>query len=185
MYTLQFDGLFRGISRENNDKSKAGFLCYGWIILQDERVIARGHGAYARGRDATSNIAEYLALIEGLDALQDMGVIDEPVRIIGDAKGVIDQMQGLADVTSPLTLPLYRRAMRLARAFRLLKWEWTPRRLNHQADQLTRKAMRQVRRDDRSFWATIQAIELNDESITASRRFLPILDLRVYQVYRS
>ena len=49
MYNLQFDGLFRGFPGEEQTLTKAGFLCYGWIILRDEAIIARGHGAYRAG----------------------------------------------------------------------------------------------------------------------------------------
>ena len=92
MYTLQFDGLFKPVQGAN-PVDQAGFMCYGWLIWKDHKVIARGHGGVARGQAATSNTAEYMALIEGLDALQDMGVCEQPVTVIGDARSVIDQMQ--------------------------------------------------------------------------------------------
>ena len=52
---------------------------------------------------AGSNAAEYLALIEGLEALEDLRIGNEPVEVRGDAKCVIDQMLGHAAVSSPLT----------------------------------------------------------------------------------
>jgi ribonuclease HI len=69
MITLSFDGLFKSVAAGNNAKSQAGILCYGWLIIKQRSLIAQGHGEFARGSDATSNVAEYLALIEGLDAL--------------------------------------------------------------------------------------------------------------------
>ena len=181
MYTLQFDGLFRGVHGEDSARVKTGFMCYGWVILQEANIVARGHGAYARGKDATSNIAEYLALIEGLDALYDLGIRSEPVHIYGDAKGVIDQMRGEASVTSPSTLPMFRRASRLARRFENLEWTWVPRRDNRLADLLTRRAMRQVRLDSHSYQETVRAIHPYTARQQTSNKFLPVLDLRVYQ----
>ena len=179
MYNLQFDGLFSGFPGEHETLSKAGFLCYGWIILRDESLIARGHGAYARGKDASSNIAEYLALIEGLDALTYLGITDEIIQITGDAKCVIDQMRGLASVNSANIKPLYRRAAQLADLFHHLIWEWTPRRNNRLADSLTRRALQQIRMDG-NHCLNIVRVALPSDGRRENRRFFPVLDLRIY-----
>ena len=71
-------------------------MCYGWLISKGGQVIARGHGGFARGQATNYNIAEYLALIEGMDALLDMGIREELVMVIGDAKSVIDPMQHIS-----------------------------------------------------------------------------------------
>ena len=52
MLTLQFDGLFRCAPEELHLRDDAGFMCYGWVILRNGQVIARGHGGYASTRDA-------------------------------------------------------------------------------------------------------------------------------------
>jgi len=179
MYNLQFDGLFKGFPGEEETLSKAGFLCYGWLILRDESLIARGHGAYARGKDASSNIAEYLGLIEGLDALTYLRVTEEIIQITGDAKCVIDQMQGLASVNSPNIKPLYRRAARLADLFHHLIWEWTPRRNNRLADSLTRRALQQIRMD-RNHCLNVARVAHPSDGRRENRRFFPVLDLRIY-----
>jgi ribonuclease HI len=179
MYNLQFDGLFRGFPGGEETLTKAGFMCYGWIVLRDESLIARGHGAYARGKDTSSNIAEYLALIEGLDALTYLGISDEIIRITGDAKCVIDQMQGLASVNSPNIKPLYRRAVRLADHFQYLIWDWTPRRNNRLADALTRRALQQIRMDSKNCLNIANAAHPSDGR-RENRRFFPVLDLRIY-----
>ncbi len=88
MYTLQFDGLFRGVPNHPKSDPNVGFLCYGWLIYRHGAVVAHGHGAYARSNNATANIAEYLALIEGLDALLDFGIFHEEVWIVGDANAL-------------------------------------------------------------------------------------------------
>jgi len=147
MITLRFDGLYRTVSPNNDPHEKTGLMCYGWVIFRHGRQVAHGHGAYARLDDASSNSAEYLALIEGLSALRDMGVENEPIEVIGDARSVIDQMLGQAGVSSPQARPLYQRARRIARHFDRLSWTWQPRRDNHAADLLTRRALRQVRSD--------------------------------------
>ncbi len=173
MLTLQFDGLFRGAPQDLHLNDDAGVMCYGWVILRDGAVIARGHGGYTRAQDASSNVAEYLALIEGLEALLDMQAEREIILICGDAKSVIEQMQGKASVTASSIKPLYRKARKLVRNFPHLVWSWTPRRNNHTADALTRRALRQIRANPEQFETAFQ-----DRRNAA--RLRSILDLRLY-----
>ncbi len=181
MYALRFDGLFRGLPGKNGKTTKAGIMCYGWLIFSDSMIVAQGHGAFARGAEASSNIAEYLALIEGLDALRDCGVEAEFVKVFGDSKTVIDQMRGAASVNSEGMWPLYLKAKRLAKYFVNLRWIWTPRKNNKEADRLTRRAMKQVRSDPSAYRATLQAIAPGKKKGPRRRKLLPLIDLRVYQ----
>ena len=178
MKTLHFDGLFRGLPvKRRMEGNNAGFLSYGWLISRDTQLLARGHGVCARSRDATSNVAEYLALIEGLEALFDMGELHETIAVCGDARCIIDQMRGVSSVHSERIRPLYHRASRLAEHFDRLFWQWTPRRENRAADLLTRVAMRQARLDRGSYQ---QAVEAIDPQNAQNGKFLTLLDLRVY-----
>jgi ribonuclease HI len=175
LITLRFDGLFRTISAEPDSAAKTGLMCYGWLIFRDGRSVAHGHGAYARPNEASSNVAEYLALIEGLQALRDMGVEREAVEVIGDARSIIEQMIGRASVSSSQVRSLYHRACRLAQPFRRLTWTWQPRRDNHAADQLTRRALSQVRGDRESCRQALQeAFAPRHRGLTA------LLDLCVF-----
>jgi len=179
MLTLQFDGLFRCMP-DGQSSSQAGILCFGWLIDRRGVKLAQGHGAFARGKEATSNVAEYLALIEGLEALADLAQPGERVRVRGDARGIIDQMRGKAAVNARSIRPLYEQARRLAQPYQV-EWVWTPRRHNRAADALTRRAMRAVRFDGGSFQAALQAIDPR-RNPRPSRRLVPLVDLRVYGV---
>jgi ribonuclease HI len=143
LYTLQFDGLFRPIHIDTD--GYPGIMCYGWLILREGDLIAQGHGGFAHWKLATSNGAEYLALIAGLEALIDLNFCNETILIQGDAKSIIDQMQNQALTHSPRIQQFHRQARRLCRNFRDVQWLWTPRRDNHPADLLTRQALRQIR----------------------------------------
>ncbi|HEU0291561.1 MAG TPA: hypothetical protein VFR47_02430 [Anaerolineales bacterium] len=68
--------------------------------------IARGFGVFLPICVVGSNVAEYLALIEGLEALADLRIGEAAIEIRGDAKCVIDQMLRYAPVSSPLTRTL-------------------------------------------------------------------------------
>ena len=186
MITLRFDGLFRGLVETDSPKfiegelRRAGILCYGWVITRNGRVIAQGHGAFARARGATSNVAEYLALIEGLDALADMDVQSEAVEVIGDARSIIEQMKGSASVSAQGIYPLYARASRLAHRFKKLHWSWKPRKYNKAADLLSRRAIQQVRSSTSSYEEALDRLGVSLKGKDGTR-LVPLLDLRIYQ----
>jgi ribonuclease HI len=177
MLELWFDGLFRGTQVAR----KAGLMCFGWLILRENQQIAKGYGIAARGMNATSNIAEYLGLIDGLEALVDISVNDEPVRVIGDSKVVINRMQGLSRINARQVASLHHRACCLAQLLHMVDWKWVPRKYNKAADQLTRHALREFRSNPlevRQAWKTV----LSDH--TLQRDQLHILGgMMVYQGY--
>ena len=185
MLTLRFDGLYYNTNIDHPEPDlpdlHPGVMCYGWLIYRDHKLIARGHGGFARHEAASSNIAEYLALIEGMQALVDMHLPNEAVEIIGDARSVIDQMTGAARVNASSTRPLYRKAMLLSKNFSQLSWTWTPRRKNHAADQLTRRAMKQIRADADRFRQALQRVETPQLPARLRKHLFPLLDLIVFQ----
>ncbi len=175
MLCLEFDGLFRAAPGE--EPNGGGILCYGWRILaEDACVLAQGHGSFLRGRYANANVAEYIALLEGLEALLDMGISEEPVLVRGDAKSVILQLQGIAGVSSPSVRLFYRRAQKLIGRFGKLTWEWKPRRYNRAADALSRYAFRRLRHD-----TPLYAQMLDRFSRNQTQRLVDMGGLRIYQ----
>jgi ribonuclease HI len=178
MFRLEFDGLFR--TADDDQPASAGIMCYGWRILRKKQVIAQGHGTFARGRNANSNIAEYLALVEGLEALLDMGMTKERVIVCGDAKSVINQMEGVAGVSTPAVKVLHDRARRLARRFSDLRWVWLPRRHNRAADALSRHALRRLRYDPDLYESILENIRSTTQTRLAGR-LVDIGGLRIYQ----
>ena len=174
MYLLQFDGMFR--APENDRPNGPGLLGYGWLIQRDGREVARGYGVFVRNCKAGSNAAEYLALIDGLDALTDLQITNETVEVRGDAKCVIDQMTGTATVSSPLTKILYRQARKLSRRFGSLTWTWVPRRENHHADRLSRRSFLYLHYSSR--------LDLNAKPPKQPHLYkgglIPLVDLRIH-----
>jgi ribonuclease HI len=178
MYTLKFDGLYREISKGTQQNSRSGFISYGWLIYKKDQLVGRGFGVFALDKYAASNIAEYIALIEGLEALADLGVRKEAVEIQGDAKCVIDQMLGVAGISSPPTRNLNNRAKRLAKRFKDLNWLWVPRRHNRDADQLTKHAIRKMRGTQQTF---TDALKETPVASLLDGKLASVIDLRVYQ----
>ena len=151
MHILQFDGLYHPIPVDAD--GYPGIMCYGWLIWRDHQILAQGYGGFAHWKLATSNGAEYLALIAGLEALIELRATDEPVMIRGDARTIIDQMQSRVLTHSPRVQQFRRKARRLCRCLKDIHWNWTPRRENRNADRLTRQALDMVRASSPSFFS--------------------------------
>jgi ribonuclease HI len=174
MYTLQFDGMLHLIDEKMN---KAGLLGYGWFILNNDVELARGFGLTGHRSMASSTVAEYLALIEGLDGLLDMRIMDKPIEIRGDARCVIDQMKGTASIRSLPIQKLYRRAQRLASHFDSLSWTWVPRKKNKFADHLSRRGLNQLFTEPDAYENMLSRLNTRPAK---GNGLISLLDLRVY-----
>jgi ribonuclease HI len=174
-YSLQFDGMLHTISEEN--PRTGGFLGYGWLLHLDDNEIAYGFGLFAQKHLVNSNLAEYLALIEALEALLDLRIGNEYIEIRGDAKCVIDQMTGVASISSPPTQRLYQRARKLAAQFNHLSWGWVPRAKNKPADKLSRRGLYQLYIKPNAYEMALSRLNTYPQD---SSGFIPVLDLRVY-----
>jgi ribonuclease HI len=181
VYELQFDGLFRRIG----DNTKTGVMAYGWLIFRQDLMVARGYGAVAGRAEATSNVAEYLALIEGLRALLDMGIQNEQILVSGDSKIVISQMNGTATIHAERMQELYAQAADLATQFIHINYEWRKRSKNKAADQLTRHAIKQARKNRGDYEQIVQDLaacggKVRRRSRRLTDSFLPLVDLSVF-----
>jgi ribonuclease HI len=177
MYTLRFDGLFRKINNSNLLENAFELHCYGWLLSEGDKIIAQGYGAYESQTEGSSNISEYLALIEGLEALLDLVQMDKRIRVCGDAKSVIDQMRGVSSVNSNRIWRYYDQAMKLANNFIALELVWLPRKYNKEADKLSRLAMKQARFNHKH---ALRKDEYETEYTDISRNQpMPLYDLRI------
>ena len=179
MIFLEFDGLFRNIEGGAASWSKCGIMCYGWLVRKKGRIIAQGHGTYVRCDDATSNAAEYLALIEGLEAVWDMGMLDERVQVIGDSKTVINQMNGIAQCHVNRIRKLHSRAQRIAKNFAVIQFRWVPRTENQSADKLSRRALKQFKIIPDFYRETTRMLNHQRDKGSHKSRLYPVHDLRI------
>jgi ribonuclease HI len=173
MYILHFDGM---LHTSGSQRMPISLLGYGWAIQRNGLEIVRGFGLFLRKCRTGSNIAEYLALIDGLEALADLRIGHETVQVRGDAKCVIDQMIGSSGVSSPLTRQLHQRARKLAKHFTSLTWVWVPRSENRYADSLSRRSFRYLQYSSRL------DREMNRFQFPAAYgdRLVSLVDLRVH-----
>ncbi len=126
--TLYADGAARG----NPGPAGSGAL----LVDGEGRRIAELTLALGR---ATNNVAEYQALILGLEEARRRGIDEIDVRM--DSLLVVRQMQGLWKIKHPGLRPLALRAGALLAAFRRRTIEHIPREENGEADRLANRAI--------------------------------------------
>jgi ribonuclease HI len=88
---------------------------------------------------ATHNVAEYRALIEGLQLARHHGV--QHVRVFTDSELVVDQVNGASAVRQAHLQELHETATGLVALFRSFRISWVPREMNAEADLLVRNAL--------------------------------------------
>jgi ribonuclease HI len=91
---------------------------------------------------ATNNVAEYRALLLGLQRAKALGADD--VEVIGDSELIAKQVQGLYKVKHPSMRPLYLQAMEAFRQFHHWSIRTVPRAQNAEADALVNAALDQA-----------------------------------------
>lgn len=86
---------------------------------------------------ATNNVAEYKALIRGLERAKALGA--EELEICLDSELIVRQVNGLYKVRDEKLKPLYSQALRLLSAFGGFVIRHVPREENLRADKLAKK----------------------------------------------
>jgi ribonuclease HI len=88
---------------------------------------------------ATNNVAEYRALLLGLECARDMSVRDLEVR--ADSELLVKQMRGEYRVRKPHLRDLWERARELEGSFRRVEYVHVRRESNRDADALANRAI--------------------------------------------
>lgn len=122
MRTLHTDGGARG---------NPGIAAYAFILQDAKGTIADGGRCIGV---ATSNVAEYSALVHGLAVCLDVGL--EDVQVESDSELLVRQMTGVYAVRSPAILDLHREASRLVQRAGTVHFSHVKRGKNEQADSL-------------------------------------------------
>jgi ribonuclease HI len=88
---------------------------------------------------ATNNVAEYTALVEGLQLAKELGVTK--LSVFSDSELMVKQMRGEYRVKNPDLLELYTQAKRLAAGFEKLTLTHVRREQNSRADAIGNDAL--------------------------------------------
>jgi ribonuclease HI len=109
------------------------------VLLDPAGELLEEIGAYLGV--ATNNVAEWTALIIGLEAAANRGIKRLAVRL--DSELVVKQLRGEYRVKHVGLQPLHRRAQALLRAFREVEIRHVPRKQNAVADRLVNRVLDQ------------------------------------------
>lgn len=145
-WSLNFDGACHG---NGTATAKAG---YGWLIQSDHgTVVASGCGnvsAKSGEEPVTNNVAEWMAVIEGLHWLECCHIGQPDIlNVYGDSMLVVNQFNGAWKCKQERMKDLCRRGQRIADVLRKrgihVEAAWIPRENNGDADTLSTKGIRQ------------------------------------------
>jgi ribonuclease HI len=111
------------------------------VITSPEGVLLGEH-AQLLGT-ATNNVAEYRALLLGLQGARELGASE--IEVVGDSELIAKQVNGLFKVKHEAMKPLHREAMAALEQFERWSIRTVPREQNEHADALVNAALDQAR----------------------------------------
>jgi ribonuclease HI len=121
-------------------RGNPGPAAYAYVLEADDGTVLDARGE--RIGVATNNVAEYRALVAGLERALDVGV--DELEVISDSELVVKQMRGEYRVKSPALRELRETAARVAAGIRSVSYRAVRREHNALADSLVNEALDRV-----------------------------------------
>ena len=118
-------------------RGNPGPAAFGYVLEDDTGTVLAAHGE-AIGV-ATNNVAEYRALIAGLERAVEVGVRE--LDVISDSELLVKQMKGEYRVKNETLRDLSVQASRLSRRIPRVRWNAVRREHNELADRLVNEAL--------------------------------------------
>ena len=128
------------LSTDGGARGNPGPAAYGYVLEAEDGTVLAAHGE-AIGV-ATNNVAEYRALIAGLEKAVEVGVRE--LDVVSDSELLVKQMRGEYRVKNEALRELSTRASRLARRVGRVRWTAVRREHNELADRLVNEALDSV-----------------------------------------
>jgi ribonuclease HI len=125
------------LSTDGGARGNPGPAAYGYVLEDEAGNVLAAHGE--RIGIATNNVAEYSALIAGLEKAIELG-LDE-VEVVSDSELMVKQMRGEYRVKNEALQELWSRAGRLARQVGSVGYTAVRREHNKLADKLVNEAL--------------------------------------------
>ena len=128
------------LSTDGGSRGNPGPAAYGYVLEASDGTVldARGEAIGV----ATNNVAEYRALLAGLEAAFERGV--EEVEVISDSELLVRQMRGEYKVKNEALRELVAEGRALERGFRKVTYTAVRREHNELADRLVNDALDSV-----------------------------------------
>jgi ribonuclease HI len=125
------------LSTDGGARGNPGPAAYGYVLEAEDGTVLAAHGE--KIGVATNNVAEYSALIAGLEKALELGV--DEVVVVSDSELMVKQMKGEYRVKNEALQELWLRAGRLARQVGSVGYTAVRREHNTLADKLVNEAL--------------------------------------------
>jgi ribonuclease HI len=125
------------LSTDGGARGNPGPAAYGYVLETEDGTILDARGQ--RIGHATNNVAEYRALIAGLEAALSHGVTE--LDVVSDSELLVKQMRGEYKVKNAALKTLSTRAAALARGLDSVSYIAVRREHNELADRLVNEAL--------------------------------------------
>jgi ribonuclease HI len=125
------------LSTDGGARGNPGPAAYGYVLETEDGTVLAAEGETIGV--ATNNVAEYSALIAGLEKALELGVGE--VEVVSDSELMVKQMRGEYRVKNEVLRGLFLEASRLARQVGNVSYTAVRREHNKLADQLVNDAL--------------------------------------------
>jgi ribonuclease H / adenosylcobalamin/alpha-ribazole phosphatase len=125
------------LSTDGGARGNPGPAAYGYVLEAEDGTVLAAHGETIG--TATNNVAEYRALVAGLEKALELHV--DEVEVVSDSELLVKQMRGEYKVKKPTLRELRDEATDLARQLRSVRYTAVRREHNELADRLVNEAL--------------------------------------------
>ena len=125
------------LSTDGGARGNPGPAAFGYVLEADDGTVLAAHGE--RIGVATNNVAEYRALIAGLEKAVELALAE--VEVVSDSELLVKQMRGEYRVKNQALQQLSIEAARLARRIGKVSYTAVRREHNELADRLVNEAL--------------------------------------------
>ena len=125
------------LSTDGGARGNPGPAAYGYVLEDESGTVLAAHGE--RIGVATNNVAEYSALIAGLEKAAELGVGE--VEVVSDSELMVKQMTGEYRIKNEALQDLAADARRAARRVGKVSYTAVRREHNELADRLVNEAL--------------------------------------------
>jgi ribonuclease HI len=122
---------------DGGSRGNPGPAAFGYVLEAEDGTVLASDGQ-AIGV-ATNNVAEYRALLAGLERAQDLGVSE--LEVVSDSELLVKQMRGEYKVKNVALRELWEEAQALARRIKRVSYVAVRREQNEHADRLVNDAL--------------------------------------------
>jgi ribonuclease HI len=125
------------LSTDGGARGNPGPAAFAYVLEDEDGTVLAAHGETIGV--ATNNVAEYRALLAGLEKAAELGV--DELEVVSDSELLVKQMRGEYRVKNEVLRDLWQEANRLARPFRKVRYTAVRREHNELADRLVNEAL--------------------------------------------